>query len=318
MLSRVAENLYWMARYVERAENTARLISVNTNLLLDLPKGIAPGWVPLVDIMGLNDDFDNRYKEPGERQVLKFLMGDKKNSGSILSSLRSARENCRTVRDTLPREVWEELNELYLYSEERLNDGLGKRGRHEYLKRIINGSQLFIGIVSSAQNRDEAFDFLRIGRNLERADMTTRIIDVRSADLLPDDVVDLRPFDTIQWVSVLQSLSGYQMYRRHLQTQVRRDAVLLFLFKDTRFPRAFRHCLDIIEESLGNLKNNREALLRLRALVRKVDRTKVERLDQATLHGYIDDLQANVIELHKLIAEAYFPKAMQTQMQAAS
>jgi len=316
MLSRVAENLYWMARYVERAENTARLISVNTNLLLDLPRGIAPGWVPLVDIMGLNGDFDERYKEPGERQVLKFLIGDRKNSGSILSSLRAARENCRTVRDTLPREIWEELNEMYLYADENLNAGLTKRGRHEYLQRIIRGSQLFIGILSSTQNRDESFDFLRIGRNLERADMTTRIVDVRSADLLPRDVSDLRPFDTIQWVSVLHSLSAYQMYRRHLQTHVRREAVLLFLFKDTRFPRAFRHCLDAIEECLGNLKNNREPLRRLRAMVRKVDRTRVESLDQATLHGYIDDLQGSLIDLHNALVATYFPQAMVAQQQS--
>lgn len=315
MLSRVAETLYWMGRYVERAENTARLISVNANLLLDLPKGLAPGWAPLVDILGLNEDFDARYKEPGERQVMKFLIGDTKNPGSILSALQAARESCRTVREILPREVWEELNELFLYARDEVNVGLSKRGRHEYLQRIIHGSETFIGILSSALSRDEAYDFLRIGRNLERADMTTRIIDVRSADLLPRDVSDLRPFDTIQWVSVLHSLSAYQMYRRHMQVQVRRDVVLMFLFQDTKFPRAFRHCLDAVEECLGNLKNNRRSLKILRALVRQVDRTKVERLDQATLHGFIDDLQVKIIDLHGAIAEAYFLSG-QTQSQS--
>ena len=313
MLSRVAENLYWMSRYVERAENTARLISVNSNLLLDLPGGIAPGWAPLIDIMGLRGDYDSRIRETDERRVLMFLIADLNNPGSILSSIHYARENCRTVRDILPREIWEELNELYLYAKENINTGLTKRGRFAFLKRIISGSELFIGILASLQSRDEAYDFLRIGRNLERADMTTRIIDVRSADLLPDDVSDLRPFDTIQWVSVLRSLSAYQMYRRHMQTRVRRDAVLRFLFKDKQFPRAVRHCLKMIEECLGNLKNNHNSLKSVRTLVRKVERTKVETLDQSALHGYIDDLQLNVTNLHNTLAETYFPKSLQQQ-----
>jgi uncharacterized alpha-E superfamily protein len=317
MLSRVAENLYWMARYVERAENTARLISVNANLLLDLPKGIAPGWLPLIDILGLSRAFNDRYPDPSERQILRFLIGSESNSGSIICCLHAARENCRTVRDALPREVWETLNELHIYARENLSAGLTKRGRYAYLERIIRGSAAFIGILAMALSRDNAFDFLRIGRNLERADMSTRIIDVRSADLLPNDVVDLRPFDTIQWVSVLHSLSAYQMYRRHMQAQVRRDVVLQFLFKDTRFPRSVRHCLDAVEECLGNLKNNREPLKRVRALVRKVDRTKLENLDQATLHGYIDDLQVNIIKLHNALAETYFLPS-QSQRQRAS
>lgn len=315
MLSRVAENLYWMARYVERAENTARLISVNSNLLLDLPRGIAPGWPPLIDIMGLNSEFDSSAKEPGERQVVRFLVADRSNSGSILSSLHWARENCRTVRDILPREIWETLNELYLYAQENLNVGLTKRGRFDYLQQIIRGSATFIGILASVQSRDEAFDFLRIGRNLERADMTTRIIDVRSADLLPDDVADLRPFDTIQWVSVLASLSGYQMYRRHMQMQVRRRPVLKFLLKDDRFPRAVRHCLGSVEACLGNLQNNEQVLKQLHLLIRKVQRTKIDQLEQAVLHDYIDDLQLSITRVHAALAESYFPK---TQVQRQS
>ncbi|MCP5410035.1 MAG: alpha-E domain-containing protein [Chromatiaceae bacterium] len=313
MLSRVAENLYWMSRYVERAENTARLISVNSNLLLDLPGGIAPGWAPLVDIMGVRGDFDSRFKETDERRVLMFLIADLNNAGSILSSLHYARENCRTVRDIMPREIWEELTELYLYARENINTGLTKRGRFAFLKRIIYGSELFIGMLASVQSRDEAYDFIRIGRNLERADMTTRIIDVRSDDLLPDDVSDLRPFDTIQWVSVLRSLSAYQMYRRHMQTRVRRDAVLRFLFKDKQFPRAVRHCLNMIEGCLEELKNNEQPLKRVRTLVRKVERRNVETLDQAALHGYIDDLQLNITSLHSTLAETYFPKSVQQQ-----
>lgn len=306
MLSRVAENLYWMARYVERAENAARLISVNANLLLDLPRGLAPGWQPLVDITGLNEVFEDRYQEYGERQVMKFLLADPDNPGSVLTSLRLARETCRTVRDILPRSSWEMLNELHLYADENLQSGLTKRGRHAFLRHIIGGSQMVTGMLNSIMTRDEGFQFLRIGRNLERADMTTRIIDVRSADLLPEDVADLRPFDTIQWVSVLHSLSAYQMYRRTMQVQVKRQEVLRFLFRDPLFPRAVMHCLDAVEESLGTLRNNADSLKSVRTAVRKIERVRVDRLGQSALHDFVDDLQLSFIRIHEAVAGTYF------------
>lgn len=306
MLSRVAEHLYWMARYVERAENTARVVGVNANLLLDLPKGLDPGWKPLIDVTGANDVFEGRYREYGERQVLKFLLGDRDNGSSVLSSLWEARENCRTVRDILPRQAWELLNELYLQSGEDLQSGLTKRGRHGYLRRIVRGSQLLSGMLDSVLSRDEGYHFLRLGRNLERADMTTRIIDVRSADLLPAEVADLRPFDTIQWVSVLNSLSAYQMYRRAMQVQVRRQEVLTFLFKNTIFPRSVMHCLDAVEESVGPLKNNGDVLQSVRSMVNKLARTKVEKLEQEALHEFVDSIQLSFTKIHDTLAKTYF------------
>lgn len=306
MLSRVAENLYWMARYVERAENTARAVSVNANLLLDLPRGIAPGWKPLIDITGLNEVFEDRYQDYGERQVVKFLLADEDNHSSVLSSLQNARETCRTVRDILPRQAWELLNQLHMYSEANLASGLTKRGRHPYVKDVINRCQTLAGMLGSVMTRDDGYQFLRIGRNLERADMTTRIIDVRTADLLPEDVAALRPFDTIQWVSVLHSLSAYQMYRRTMQAQVSRSEVLKFLFKDSLFPRAVNHCLDAVEESLGTLHNNTTSLKSVRTVARKVQRTRVDKQSQAALHAYVDDLQLGFTRIHEAVAKAYF------------
>jgi uncharacterized alpha-E superfamily protein len=320
MLSRVAEHLYWLARYVERAENTARVVGVNANLLLDLPRGIAPGWKPLIDVTGANATFEERYQEYGERQVVKFLLGDRDNPGSVINSLWAARENCRTVRDILPRQAWELLNELHIYAGETLQSGLTKRGRHVYLRHIIRGSQLLTGMLGAIMTRDEGYQFLRLGRNLERADMTSRLIDVRSADLLPDDVADLRPFDTVQWISVLNSLSAYQMYRRAMQVQVRRQEVLKFLFKDSRFPRAILHCVDAVEESVGPLKNNTAALDASRRVAKKILRTRVERLEQIALHQFVDDLQLGFTEMHGAIAATYFLPAgseSQSQTQAA-
>ncbi len=132
MLSRVAENLYWMSRYLERAENTARLVSVGTNLLLDLPTGMRQGWEPLIAISGCDEIYPKSHGDYGERAVLRFLIGAKDNPGSISASLQSARENCRTIRDIVPREVWEQINALHLYAREHMQEGLTKRGRHPF------------------------------------------------------------------------------------------------------------------------------------------------------------------------------------------
>ncbi len=306
MLSRVAENLYWMARQIERAENTARLVSVNAFLLLDLPPGIAPGWQPLIAITGMEDDYRERYGDYTERNCVKFLIADSDCPGSIISSLAGARENCRTVREILPRTTWEAITELYLFAKEHAQSGIGKKGRHTYLERIIEGSELITGMLGSTLMRDEVYQFLRIGRHLERADMTTRIIDVRTVNLLPEGATELRPFETIQWMSVLKSLSAYHAYRRKMQTRVQRSEALRFLLKDTTFPRALVFCLQALEESLGTLTNHRPALKMVRQLVKILEHAKVEDLKQQELHGFIDELQLGFIEIDQALAASYF------------
>lgn len=310
MLSRVAENIYWLARYVERAENTARVVAVNANLLLDLPKGIAPGWRPLVDITGENALFEEHYRDYGERQVVRFLLGDERHPGSILSALAAARENCRTIRDIVPREGWEQINELWLYARDGLQQGLTKGGRHAYLRRLILGSQTITGLLAGTMLHDQGYELLRIGRNLERADMTTRIVDVRSASLLPEEATELRPFDTIQWVSVLKSLTAYQMYRRSHQVRVQRGPVLRFLFQSGEFPRAVTHCVETLRASLERLPRNEGPLRVAGRLARALAGTDVERLSQGDLHGYVDDLQMAIADLHGEIARTWFPPSL--------
>ncbi|MCB1797883.1 MAG: alpha-E domain-containing protein [Gammaproteobacteria bacterium] len=309
MLSRVAENIYWLARYVERAENTARLVRVNSHLVLDTPSGIAPGWEPLVEITGLRQQFETVEREPNERNIVRFLIGDANNHGSILSSLAAARENCRTVREVLPRSSWEKLNELYLFARENVQSGLTKSGRDNFLDGIISGSQQIVGLLGSVMYRDEAWHFARIGRNLERADMTTRIIDVRSTDLFPDDMLESRSLDTLQWISVLRSMSGYQTYRRHVAIRVSRADVLDFLFHNPLFPRSFLHCISAVDDGIGKMENSGPALRGIRALKLKLRRVKVAELSQAELHEFIDELQLGIIELHNSLAETYFPPA---------
>ena len=141
MLSRVAENVYWMARYIERAENTARVIMVNTNLLLDLPKHVQLGWQPIIEILGTEQTYLEQHGDYDERQVLKYLISDPDSPSSILNSLHHARENARTVRDIIPRETWERINDLYLYARSSALSGYSKKGRFDYMQKIILGTQ---------------------------------------------------------------------------------------------------------------------------------------------------------------------------------
>lgn len=305
MLSRVAENIYWMARYIERAENTARLIMVNTNLLLDLPRGIQPGWQPIVEILGAEEYFLQQHDEFNERAVLKFLIADPYSPGSILHSLQLARENARTIRDIIPREAWEQINDLYLMAKSEAASGYSKKGRYDYLKRIILGAQTITGLLAGTMLHDIGYDFLRMGRNLERAEMTTRIIDVRSADLLPEHE-GLTPFENIQWMSVLKSLTGYQMYRRTYQVRVRRPDVLRFLLKDKKFPRSFYHSLLAVRSCLRHLPRNEEAMALLNEVGKKVLRADQAILEQDKLHRFIDELQLGLADLNQAITRLYF------------
>ena len=317
MLSRVAQNIYWFARYVERAENTARLINVNGNLLLDLPGEFQFGWSPLLLITGSRATFDQHYEAVDETRVINFLLGDPRNPGSVLSSLSYARENLRTTRDVIPREAWEQLNDLYLFVRDRLPMGLSRRGRYEFLKRIILGSQTLTGLLAGSMSHTHAYHFLRLGRHLEGADMTTRIIDVRSANLLRH-TEELTPFDNIQWMSVLKSLSGYQMYRQQVRLRVRGPDVLRFLLQDTLFPRAVNHSLEALEACLERLPRSHLPRAKLAQLRDQVIQARVAELAHTGLHEFIDLLQIGMGEIHNAIADVYFPRLPTVETEPAS
>ncbi len=321
MLSRVAETLYWLARYIERAENTARLLKVNAQLVLDTPRGVTPGWDALIGIVGMQDQFSNCCEEPNERNVVKYLIGTIENPGSILGSLAAARENARTVREILPRSAWEQINELHLYAKENAMQGVSKKGRDEYLDEIIGGSQRLGGLFGSVMYRDEGFHFLRIGRNLERADMTTRILDVRSTDLFDEEQIESRTLDALQWISVLKSMSGYQIYRRTMQTRVSRSPALAFMLKDPHFPRSVIHCLYVLEESVGGFGTGDGVMRRLRSVARKITNLETDDLSQQALHDFLDDIQLGIERVHDALSRTYFlhqyDTSSATQVQSA-
>lgn len=313
LLSRLAQTAYWIGRYIERAENTARLVMVNANLVMDLPSGIRLGWYPVLNITGSRQLFFEHYEHANDQSVVRFLVADRRNPGSILSSLDAARENMRTSRVIVPREAWESLNDLFLFARDSTSRGIAASRRFEVLDAIVRHCQQVTGLLSGTMSHDDSYTFIKMGRNLERADMTTRVIDVRTGSLVLDEVEDLKPFEDIQWRSVLNSLAAYQMYRRHVHMRVRRHDVLRFLFHDREFPRSVLHTLGEVQGCLTKLPRNDDPLRALGHAQRFIQEANLEGLSGESLNRFIDDFQIQLGELHGQVTETYFQGAVPSE-----
>jgi len=305
MLARVAERVYWLARYLERAENTARLILVRHHSALDMPKNAQPDWGLLLDVLGAREHFDDRPGTANEKNIISYVFGERDNPSSIMSCLVSARENMRTTREILPREAWEQVNSLYLSVAQRSNRDLPRGSRYKVLSGIVKSCQQITGMLAGSMNHDAAYQFLRMGRNLERADMTTRIIDAGSAEL-GGSGEDIAPWRNVLWISVLQSLSAYQMYRLSVQRNVQPHEVLSFLLQGKVFPRSVAHSLQVIDDCMGELPDNQSPLKVVASAQRKLIRVDNARLEGPTLHLFMDQLQLKFENIHRSIADTWF------------
>ncbi|MDN7132912.1 alpha-E domain-containing protein [Halomonas sp. MC140] len=308
MLSRVAENLYWMARYIERAEDTARLLSVNSHLMLDLPGRLPLGWAPLIDMTGSLETFKLRHDTFDERNVVHFLCADPDNDISIISALASARENLRTTRDVVPREIWEEVNQLYLSVADHAENGVSPRRRDSFLKSVIRGCQALTGLIEGTLSHGPARTFIELGRQIERADMTTRIVDVRSASLLPQNPEELLPFENLQWMSVLKSLTAYQMYRQQVRLRVRGPDVLRFLLQDPNLPRSIACSLETLLHELTLLPRQDRPAATVSLVRADVVDADIQALahSPSKLHAFIDELQIGFAAIHDTLSATYF------------
>jgi len=255
MLSRVADSLYWMSRYIERAENDARILDVNLQLLLDLG-GEAEAmqhWAPVIASLEETDLFDSLYEMADEHSVTEFLTLQKKNPNSIFSCLTLARENARTTREQISSEMWEQINRLYLFVQSDDARKLLASSPHEFFKRVVNGSHLFQGITEATMTHGEGWEFIRIGTLLERADCTSRILDVKYHILLPSGESVGGNIDTIQWMAVLKSCSALEAYCKLYVSQVAPWKVAEFLIAHQEFPRSIRYCVDSLDAALHRI-----------------------------------------------------------------
>jgi uncharacterized alpha-E superfamily protein len=311
MLSRVADSIYWMSRYIERAENVARFIDVNLNLMLDLSVGATTQqWRPLVDTTGDSKEFAERYGEASQQDVMHFLTFDADNGNSIVSCLRTARENARSVREVISSEMWEQVNGFYL----AVNDAITSRALadpHEFFAAVKTASQLFAAVADATMTHNEGWHFCRLGRELERADKTSRILDVKYFLLLPT-VSDVgTTADDIQWAAVLRSASAFEMYRKR-HGRLAPDRVVEFLLLDPEFPRAIRYCLMTARESVhaisgtapGMFRNPAERLLG--ELCSELAYAQIDDIIAGGLHEYLDELQTKMNRVSDGIYETFF------------
>ncbi|MGR9107161.1 MAG: alpha-E domain-containing protein [Gammaproteobacteria bacterium] len=310
LLSRVAERIYWLARYLDRAQNTTQLINVQCHVILDLPLGTDMGWGTVLNITSTQASFFSRYKNMTERNVVKFMLADLDNPGSILTSLRNARENIRTTRDILPFMLWEEVNELYLYANDHVTAALARRDRYKFLEEIRCSCQQIAGLLDRNLNRDEIYDFIKLGSCIERADMTTRILDVAASLLLNRDR-SASAIDDLLWMSVLKSLHGLSVYRRQYGPKVVAEDVVQFALTHRDYPCAIGHAMREIESLLTTLKNHGEAKKITQSILKQLDETDFSSLLEAPsadkgLHGFLDRIQIDLIELHNKISSTWF------------
>lgn len=307
MLSRVAERIYWTARYLQRVESSARLVNTYTNLLMDLPREVNLTWFNLVTLNSGEEAYDARYKVRDERNVVKFTLVDDTNPSSMLVSLDQVRENLRTTRDVIPENAWELINELTSFARDSIsNGGLNRVKRQEFLTQIINQCQMIQGYVASTMSHDAGWEMWSIGRALERADMTTRILEAGAGILLDETTADTVQAPLVIWGSVLRSSSADHAYRRTVSATVRGRKVARFLLHDELFPRSVNYCLKDIKQSVRQLPKQRKVLQGCKELDKLLDPSLLgEQLDDSFL-AYINRLQIQLAGMHSLFSDTWF------------
>ena len=289
----------------------ARLLQVFSALQLDLPKGMKLGWKSLIQITGHDSYFYSKYKQENERNVVKFLLSER-NGVSLVDMLVLARENARTTREIMPTEAFELINGLHHFARDHVEKGLHRAERNDILEQIVSRAQQIGGLLAGSMSRDEAYSFVRLGRSLERANMTTRIIDVDAQKLMPQLDVEgaepeaREPYDNILWMNVLRSSSAYQMYRQHVQERVNGADVAKFLLQNEQFPRSAAHNLTTVTKVLAKLPNSGKVTWQVNKTRRLVRNADLHGLMQRGLLEHLDQVQQEIGKMHYKIADTWF------------
>lgn len=311
MLSRAANAMYWMNRYVERAENVARFVHVNLHLVLDTAAGTARQWQPLTTTTGDQSAFDARYGEATRDNVVQFLTEDTSNPNSILSCVMAARENARSIRDIISSEMWEQLNRMYLLVKDATGTGAYRESLHHFYTQVKMASHLFEGLSHATMSHGEGWRYGRLGQLLERADKTSRILDVKYYILLPADAAVGSPVDIMQWQALLQSASAMEMYLKKMR-RIEPQRVAAFLILDREFPRAMQFCVSEADQclraitgsppdSFANVAERRLGRLRADMAYMGID----EVLGRG-MHEYLDHFQGLLNEVDDSIFDTFF------------
>ena len=306
MLSRTADHLFWMARYMERAENTVRMLDVNyqTSLLPQPEDTAQQGWAGLLSISELTTNFSRQYGEVSARKVMDFMVRDEDNPSSILSCLRAARENARAVRGTLTTEVWETQNQTWLEVNRMLKDGVFERDAGAFFEWVKFRSHLSRGVTVGTMLQDVALHFLRIGTFLERADNTARLLDVKFQALAEDyfgegNVADIQEVDFYHWSAILRSVSGFEIYRKVYRNVIRPERVAELLILRPDMPRSLAASMNEMLANLRHVANDGSAdtLRRAGRLVSDLQYSRIDEILARGLHAFLTEFLGQVSEL---------------------
>ena len=291
MLSRVADSLYWINRYVERADNFARFLEISSALALDSGDEVRSLWQPLLETSGVADLFQERYLICNAANCSDFLTRRVDNPSSIVSCLAAARENARQIRDRITTEMWEQLNELHWMIQDA---GFWEQPLQEALRDIRRGCELFYGVMDATQSRDHAWEFGQLGRWMERADKTSRLLDANW-------ILSERPEDgamaELHWTGVLRCMGGYQMYRQHSSESIGAVSVSAYLLLDPRFPRSVNHCIEAINRAVRGLLEEARRSQQLHHLDQLLDRLSDSANTRRRLYHHGANLPQRAVEL---------------------
>ena len=310
MLSRVAHSIYWMSRYIERAENIARFIDVNLQLTLDRTAATDEQWLPLVSICGDEEAYFERYPEAIRQDVMRFLTLDKTYPNSITACVAAARENARTIRETITSEMWQQINVLNIMVQRAADDAIAADQPQGFYTAVKAGSLLFAAITDATMSHATGWNFCRLGRMLERADKTSRILDVKYFLLLPSPEQVGGAGDIVQWAALLRSAGALEMYRQKHGSIVP-DRVAEFLMLDPDFPRSLTYCLLRAQHAVTRLIGPgtpgtevlRRRLGRLRSELLFGD---IDEIISGGLHEYLDNTQAKLNLIDRSMNECFF------------
>lgn len=311
MLSRVADSIYWMSRYVERAENVARFIDVNYNMTLGEQSNIGQQWAPLVFTTGDQALFEKLYGSPQRDTVLKFLSFERRNPNSIAACVASARENARSVRDSITAPMWERINRFYLMVNEASKDDRALVEPTGFCDEVKLASHAIVGHTYATMSHGEAWHFSRLGRLLERADKTSRILDVQYYHLLPAASDIGSPLDVVRWNALLRSASALSMYHR-IHGRIAAEPVANFLILDRDFPRAMRFCVMRAQESVSVITGSPPGTFSCRTeqlagrLRSEMDYIGIDEVVSEGLHEYVDRFQASLNEIGVALQADFF------------
>jgi uncharacterized alpha-E superfamily protein len=314
MLSRVAESIYWMSRQVERAENLARFLEVTHNLILDQPEDLVDPWAPLIQVTADQKLFDERFDRMDVASVTQFLAFDDTYANSMIASLWYARENARSVRESLSSETFEQLNEFYYFVRDAAVDP-SSLSPAKFFDSVRRFAIRWTGVLDSTMSRNMVWHFANVGRLLERADKTSRILDVKYFNILPQLEDVGTAVDDLQWSALLSAISGFEPYRsKHRLIRVP-SVVEFFLFNST-FPRSVLFCVEGACDSLSRIESmssdasDHTALQLVRELQARLASADVEVILSQGMHEFIDKTQTEINAIGIAMNQDYFHSAV--------